>query len=108
MVFEEDRFAPQVSLPIRSFMYTIDQIAHMLNANEKTIRDRYLWYTGRDHGQPGTKLRAINIAPLEPGVKADWRVSEEDFFLWLKQRGITFHETRIPLRRRTNRTRRDT
>lgn len=107
MVFEEDRFLPNVQLPIRQFMYTIDQIAHMLNCQESTLYNSYLWYTGRDHGLPGTKLKAVNIAPLEDGVKADWRVTEEDFFFWLKQRHITFHEQRIPMRRRPNHKRPD-
>lgn len=107
MVFEEDRFQKQIQLPVRQFMYTIDQIAHMLSCSTDTLYNKYLWYTGRDHGQPGSKLKAINIAPLEDATTADWRVTEEDFFFWLKQRNITFHEQRIPLRRKPNRKRPD-
>lgn len=107
MVFEEDKFQPNVQLPVRQFMYTIDQIAHMLNCSTDTLYNKYLWYTGRDHGQPGSRLKAINIAPLEDGREADWRVAEEDWVFWLRQRGIQFHEQRIPLRRRPNQIRKD-
>jgi hypothetical protein len=107
MVFEEDKFLPNIQLPVRQFMYTVDQIAHMLNCSADTLYKKYIWYTGRDHGRPGSKLQAINIAPLEDGTTADWRIPEENFVFWCRQRGIAFHEQRIPLKRRPNHKRPD-
>lgn len=79
-----------VGLPPVIFLYTLDQIASMLNISEDSVRSRYLYYVGRT---PGTKKRhhmeAVNISP--PEENADWRVSMNEFIRWLKRMGFKIH-----------------
>jgi hypothetical protein len=80
-----------VGLPPVIFLYTIDQIASMLNVEEKTVRLKYLYYVGRT---AGAKLRAhmeaVNIA-ADPTDNPDWRVSMTEFIAWLKRMGFKIH-----------------
>lgn len=92
-----DEFQPEVVLPLHIFFYRVDQIAHMLDCSVSYLERAVLYYQGRDYGRrPMGRMRAVNIAA--PDEKPEWRVSEEDFVIWLRNRGITFHEIRRPSR----------
>lgn len=80
-----------VGLPPVIFMYTLDQIATMINVKEETLRQKYLYYVGRSSGRPQRHhMEAVNIAP--PEDKAEWRVTMTQFVKWLKRMGFKIHE----------------
>ena len=77
----------KVGLPVLVFMFTIDQIASMLNVSEDTVRLVYLYYQGRSSGlKKRHHMMAINIAPEDEN--AAWRVSLEEYRRWLSRMGF--------------------
>ena len=73
-------------LPERQFLYTLDQVAMILEVEEKSI-SRILWYRDRDPGpKPPDKMAAVNIMP--EGEKPEWRVPESSLKMWFKSKGI--------------------
>lgn len=93
-----DLFQHEVEIPVRVFFYTIDQIAYMLNCSEAYLRTDVLFYVGRSYGIRSEKLRAVNLAAQDE--TPNWRVSEQDFIVWLKVKRISFHEALRPSRLR--------
>lgn len=77
-------------MPSVVFLFTLDQIAFMLNIEESTLRVSYLYYVGRTTGaKTRNQMDAINIA--DDGEKPDWRVSHQEFVKWCRRRNITLH-----------------
>lgn len=77
----------KVGLPDVVFMFTIDQIASMLNVSQDTIMSVYLYYQGRSTGMMARHhMKAINIAA--EGQRAEWRVSLESLRTFLKKMGF--------------------
>lgn len=82
-----DELRRQLDLPVRPFLYTIDQIATLLQLQESTIKSAYLHYDGRSVGKSGPSyLTAVNIAP--DGETPEWRVSERELIRWLRRKKI--------------------
>lgn len=80
-----------VGLPVRNFMYTPDQIAFLLEVEERQIKQHYLHYEGRSVGVcPKDKMKARNIAP--EGMKPEWRVLDIDFVRWMRFKGFKVYE----------------
>ena len=77
-----------VGLPVRSFLYTVEQIAYMLKLDEGTVMRRgYLHLDGVSIGTPPPDLIAArNIAPSDQDPV--WRVAEQEFVRWLKKKGF--------------------
>lgn len=77
-----------VGLPVRTFLYTLEQIAYMLNLDEATfVRRGFLHFTGVSIGTPPPDLIAArNIA--QPDADPIWRVSEQELVRWLKRKGF--------------------
>lgn len=81
----------KVGLPPRIIMYTPDQIATMLQMDEKYVRRKVLFYEEREPGiRPKGRLLARNLAP--DGEKPEWRVSERELLRYLRHHGIKFYE----------------
>jgi hypothetical protein len=79
-----------VGLPIRPFLFTVDQIATLLSAHEQTVKDS-LFYDGRSTGrQPKDKMIARNIAI--PGARPEWRVSEQELIRWMRFKNFKVYE----------------
>ncbi len=77
----------KIGLPDVVFLFTIDQVASMMNVEQDTIMSVYLYFQGRSSGpRKRHHMRAVNIAPEDK--KAEWRVSLEEFRLWLKRVGF--------------------
>lgn len=77
----------KVGLPALVFMFTIDQIASMLNVSEDTVKLVHLYYQGRTSGlKKRHHMMAINIAP--ENQPAMWRVSLEEYRRWLSRMGF--------------------
>lgn len=81
----------RIGLPLRSFMYTSDQIAGLLELKEDYVKKKLFFYDVREPGLcPKSKMRAVNIAP--DGETPVWRVTEREFLRYLRNRGIKFYE----------------
>jgi hypothetical protein len=80
-----------VGLPPRPFLYTIDQLAVLLDLSEKTVLQNYVYFEGRSIGTRRMNLiSARNIAP--PDKPAEWRVPEREFIRWMKTKGFKYYE----------------
>lgn len=85
------RGAASVGLPPRPFLYTLDQIATILNLDISSVRSRYIYYDKRTVGKKSVhSIEAKNIAP--PTDPPDWRVSERELVRWMKLKGFVFYE----------------
>ena len=83
--------AGRVGLPPRVFLYTVDQLAVMLDLAEADIHRRLLFHEGRDIGRRKTdEMLARNIACR--GDKPEWRVSEKEFIRWMKLKGFKYYD----------------
>jgi hypothetical protein len=78
----------RAGLPLRPFLYTMDQIADILQVTlDDLLRPMNKWvhYYGINSGIPSQgKLVAHNVGPTH---SPDWRVSEDDLIRWLESRG---------------------
>lgn len=80
-----------VGLPPLIFMFTIDQLAVMLNITEQHLMTAYLYYVGRSSGiKKAHQMSAINIAP--DSAPPEWRISSREFFKWCHRKGITVNQ----------------
>lgn len=80
-----------MGLPVRAFLFTVDQLSTMLSVGEDTVKKDYLFYEGRQPGaRPKSKMLARNIAP--EGSKPEWRVAERELVRWLKSRGFRVYD----------------
>ncbi|ADD80839.1 gp053 [Rhodococcus phage ReqiDocB7] len=88
-----DLMADAIELPLKTFMYTVDQIAYMFDISEKHLREKILFYVGREmKKQDPMMLRAINIRGLNEA--AEWRVTEEELIRWCRKRKVNFYTSR--------------
>jgi|SRR6478609_2337377 len=86
-----------VGLPPRPFLYTIDQIATLLDIDEKTLRSgqSHVYYEGRTPGVPRKDMMlARNIAA--PDETPDWRVAERELVRWFKRKGFRWYDRGYP------------
>lgn len=84
----------RIALPVRIFLYTLDQLAALLNVDEDTLRTRYLYFRGLSTGVQGNRMMARNIEP-DPGEKARWRVAESEVLKYLRNKGFTIDQGRM-------------
>ena len=83
--------AGDVGIPARVFLYTLDQIATLLDVELQALRTSYIHFDGRTLGaHKKDRMMARNIAPL--GERPDWRVAEAEFVRWMKLKRYKFHE----------------
>lgn len=81
-----------LGLPPRVFLYTLDQIAMMLSLELSSLKQSHIFFEGRHPGRkPIMKMRARDISG-EDDAKPDWRVSEQEFRMWLKLHGFRVYE----------------
>lgn len=84
----------KIGLPPRPFLYTIDQLAVMLDVPDHEIHTRYIYHQGRDVGiKKPDVMGAVNIA--QPKQKPEWRVTEREFLRWMKFKGFKYYERAI-------------
>jgi hypothetical protein len=80
-----------VELPERVFLFTVDQIATMMEVSEQQVYDNYLFYEGRSVGvRPKGKMLARDISP-EDAPRPEWRVTDREFTRWMRFKGFRFH-----------------
>ena len=81
-----------IGLPVREFMYTLDQIAFLLSIDEALLKRSYLHYESRSVGHcPKDKLLAVDISP-DDDPKVEWRVAERHLKRWIRYKGWKLYE----------------
>ncbi len=81
-----------MGLPIRPFLYTIDQLCTLLNLSQRKMAEDYIFFEGRSVGARRKEyMTAVNIAP--PESTPEWRIAEREFIRWLKYKGFRVYET---------------
>lgn len=82
----DKKFEDQVGLPMRPFLYTLDQIEFLLQISHDSLMKDYLHFEGRSVGaRPLHRMGARNIAP--EGQTPEWRVSDRELARWLAKKG---------------------
>jgi len=83
-----------VAVPVVTFLYTLDQIAGMVQLPLLKLKQVHVYFHLRSTGR---KLRhqmlACNIAADDQ--PADWRVTHQDFVRWLKSNGFQVKEMAV-------------
>jgi hypothetical protein len=83
-----------VGMPVREFLYTVDQISVMLDLTVKTLMNPdagYIYFVGRSIGtQKRSLMVARNIAPEDE--KPDWRIPEREFIRWMRLKGFKYYD----------------
>lgn len=80
-----------VGLPVREFMYTVDQIAFLLSVTERYLKENLIHYSGRSLGAcPRDRMEAVNIAP--DGEKPEWRIAEKHLKRWMRFKGWKIYD----------------
>ncbi len=83
--------ADKIGLPVREFMYTLDQIAFLLEVELSTLKTSMIYFEGRSVGAVNKdRMQAYNIASA--GEKPDWRVPERFFKRWMRFKGFKIYE----------------
>ena len=83
--------APKIGIPVRVFLFTVDQLSVMLDIDENSLRQTHLYFEGRSIGSKKKSLMvARNIAG--ENEKPDWRVTEREFVRWMKMKGFRYYE----------------
>jgi hypothetical protein len=67
----------EVGLPVITFLYTLDQVASMLQMNVETFINKYVYLHMRSGPFLRHQIRASNIAP--EGEKPDWRIAQNEW-----------------------------
>lgn len=88
-------------LPAKIMLYTLDQIATMIEVNRTTLERAYIFYDTRSGGAPNRNyIIARDIAPPCPHegeqcrkveCKREWRVTEREIIRWLRHKGFKFY-----------------
>lgn len=75
-------------LPVRPFLYTLDQVATILSITEVRLKQGgYVFFQGRTPGIPSRdEMIAHNIAAAT--AKPEWRVEERELVRWMKRKGF--------------------
>lgn len=81
-----------IGLPVREFMYTLDQIAFLLSIEEDLLKRSYLHYENRSVGAcPKDRMLAVDISP-DNATRAEWRVAERHLKRWMRYKGWKVYE----------------
>lgn len=84
----------QVGLPPRVFLYTLDQIATILNLKVETLKSGYIYFEGRStYAKKKGQMSARNIAP-DDQVPV-WRVIDTELIRWMKYKGYRYYESGV-------------
>lgn len=82
----------KVGLPIRPFLYTLDQVAYLLSLTEERVRKSgMVYYQGRSTGaKTPDRMMARDIA--SESQSPDWRVAEQELIRWMRRKGYKIYE----------------
>lgn len=81
-----------VGLPPKFFLYTLDQIASMLNLSLDSLKASYVYFEGRStYLKKSGQLSARNIAPSDKPPA--WRVLDTELVRWMRVKGFRYIQT---------------
>ena len=81
----------RLGLPVRPFLYTLDQIASLIAMDLKLFKRTHLYFDGRSVGpKKKGQMLARNIAV--EGETPDWRVTEQELIRWLRFAGFRVYD----------------
>lgn len=83
----------KLRLPHKEFLYTLDQVAGLLEIPIRTLWG-HLWFDGKVDQEAWTpkRMRAVSIA-RDDSLRPKWRVSETEFIRYLKYHHIeVYHD----------------
>lgn len=82
----------KVGLPPRPFLYTLDQIAVILDVQQDRLERQYIYFEGRMTGVRSLRrLLARDMNP-DPRFRPDWRVAEQELIRWMKLMGFKYYD----------------
>lgn len=85
-----------MGIPVRVFLFTLDQVATMVNVTLQQFKLKYVHYAGRSTGvKPPDRMLARNIAP--DGERPEWRIAERELIRWCKTKGFKLYERGWPV-----------
>lgn len=84
----------RIAMPVRVFLYTLDQLAALLNVDEETLAARYLYFNGLSKGDQGIRMMARNIE-IDPKQSPRWRVAESEVMRYLVRKGFIVQQSRM-------------
>lgn len=91
---DSEKNTQQVGLPPTIFLYTLDQLATLLNITQLTMEVSYIYFDGRSPGKHDRSLiRAVNIAPLDK--RPEWRVDQRELVRWMKRKKIIYYDSSV-------------
>lgn len=88
-----------IALPLTSFMYTLDQIAYLLNVKPSAIGN-YVRFRGagrRDPNPDKDKMVAVPLRTIEDQVHAEWRVAESEFIRFCRDHNLVIYSLQMGL-----------
>lgn len=81
----------KVGLPMRSFLYTMDQISTILDVPLTKLNASYVHFEGRSIGfATKDQMVARNIAPADE--KPEWRVVEQELIRFMRRKGFRYYD----------------
>lgn len=81
-----------IGLPVREFMYTLDQIAFLLSVDEAYLKRSMIHFDNRSIGAcPKDRMLAVDISP-DSATKAEWRVAERHLKRWMRFKGWKIYD----------------
>jgi len=90
-------YQEQFGLPPKIFLYTLEQIAYMIEMDLETFKRTYIHYAERSVGaRQHPLIEARNIAP--DGEKPQWRVAENELIRWLRYKGFRIYHRGVMTR----------
>lgn len=83
---------PRVEAPVRPFLWTIDQVADMLEISVRSLKANNLHFDGISFGpRPKDRMMTRNVAPDDlRESNPEWRVSHAELTRWMTNRGFQF------------------
>jgi hypothetical protein len=89
-----DTMIQQVGLPLRPFLYTLDQVADMLSIRLNRFKANYVYFAEIHSGPPPPRLMvARNISPDED--VQEWRIIEPELVRWLRHMGYRIYDPTV-------------
>lgn len=80
---------PVVVLPVVPFLFTLDQVAGIVQMSLASLKSTYIFYLQRTTGPKRVHhFTAVNVAP--DGESPEWRISEDELKKWLHRQGFRF------------------
>lgn len=77
-----------ITLPRPPFLWTLDQIAALLNVTMADLRKDYIHFDSLSAGaRHQTRIVARDISP-PTADQPEWRVSEVELIRWMRQKGF--------------------